>query len=121
MEMSVINAAIFDIDGTLLLNEAHARAYFEAASIVGLTVDFTQIRNLIRKGGDKLIPEAFGVEQNSLGKEFDQLKGKIFKTRYLPGCKQRVERGPCSALVSGWLSQLPGIGLVPNHSLTARE
>jgi HAD superfamily hydrolase (TIGR01509 family) len=85
--MSLINAVIFDIDGTLLLsNDAHARAYLEAASMLGIKADFTQIRNLIGKGGDKLIPEAFGVEQNStLGKELDQLKGKIFKTRYLPG------------------------------------
>jgi HAD superfamily hydrolase (TIGR01509 family) len=85
--MSQINAVIFDIDGTLLIsNEAHAQAYIEAASMLGINADFTQIRSLIGKGGDKLIPEAFGFEQDStLGKELNELKGKIFKTRYLPG------------------------------------
>jgi HAD superfamily hydrolase (TIGR01509 family) len=87
MEMRQINAVIFDIDGTLLLsNEAHARAYVEAATMLGVKADFTKIRNLIGKGGDKLIPEAFGFDLDSkLGKELDELKGKIFKTRYLPG------------------------------------
>src|SRR5262245_23707260 len=85
--MSQVNAVILDIDGTLLLsNEAHARAYAEAASILGIRFDFSKIRRLIGKGGYKLIPEAFGFEQNSTsGEELDELKGKIFKTRYLPG------------------------------------
>jgi len=71
-----VHAVIFDIDGTLLLsNEAHARAYVEAAAALGIKADFTKIRCLIGKGGDKLIPEAFGFEQHSeLGKELDQRK-----------------------------------------------
>jgi beta-phosphoglucomutase-like phosphatase (HAD superfamily) len=89
-EMSQINAVIFDIDGTLLLsNKAHAQAYVEAASMLGIKADFTQIRSLIGKGGDKLIPEAFGFKQDSkLGRELDELTGKIFKTRYFPGIKR---------------------------------
>jgi len=84
--MRKVSAVIFDIDGTLLLsNEANARAYVEAASMLGIKADFSRIRRLIGKGGDKLIPEAFGVEQSSpLGKQLDELKGKIFETRYLP-------------------------------------
>jgi beta-phosphoglucomutase-like phosphatase (HAD superfamily) len=55
--MSQVHAVIFDIDGTLLLsNEAHARAYVEAAAALGVKADFTKIRGLIGKGGDKLIP-----------------------------------------------------------------
>lgn len=94
--MSKVSAVIFDIDGTLLLsNEAHARAYVEAASLVGIKADFSQIRRLIGKGGDKLIPEAFGFEQNStLGKELDELKGKIFKTRYLPSLQPAPGASP---------------------------
>ncbi len=87
--MSQVHAVIFDIDGTLLLsNEAHARAYVEAAGALGIKADFTKIRCLIGKGGDKLIPEAFGFEQDSeLGKELGQLKGEVFKTRYLPALR----------------------------------
>src|SRR5262249_34061589 len=41
-EMSQVHAVIFDIDGTLLLsNEAHARAYLEAAAALGIKADFT--------------------------------------------------------------------------------
>jgi len=87
--MSQVQAVIFDIDGTLLLsNDAHARAYVEAAAELGIKADFTKIRCLIGKGGDKLIPEAFGFEQDSeLGKELGQLKGEVFKTRYLPALR----------------------------------
>jgi len=80
-------AVIFDIDGTLLLsNDAHAQAFVDAAAELGIEANFTRIRRLIGKGGDKLIREAFGFEKSSkLGKELDELKGEIFKKRYLPG------------------------------------
>jgi len=104
--MSKVTAVIFDIDGTLLLsNEAHARAYVEAAAMLGIKADFTNIRSLIGKGGDKLIPEAFGFDQDSkLGKELDELKGKIFKTGYLPGLEPTPGARPL-------LSQLFGDGV----------
>ena len=42
--MSKVTAVIFDIDGTLLLsNEAHARAYVEAAAMLGIKADFTKL------------------------------------------------------------------------------
>jgi phosphoglycolate phosphatase-like HAD superfamily hydrolase len=67
--------------------------------MLGIKANFTQIRSLIGKGGDKLIPEAFGFDQNSkLGKELDKLKGKIFKTPLLldlqpaPGTRPLLSR-----------------------------
>jgi HAD superfamily hydrolase (TIGR01509 family) len=106
--MSKVTAVIFDIEGTLLLsNDAHARAYVEAASMLGIKADFTQIRNLIGKGSDKLIPEAFGVEQNSaLGRELNELKGKIFKAHYLPGLQPTLGTRPLLSRLHG-----DGIGL----------
>src|SRR5437868_14629277 len=79
--MNDLKAAILDIDGTLLLsNDAHARAFFEAGESLGLRSDFERIRRLIGKGGDKLIPEAFGIDARSeLGKKLDACKGRIFK------------------------------------------
>lgn len=84
--MSEVRAAILDIDGTLLLsNDAHARAYVDAASELDLPADFDKVRRLIGMGSDKLIPTAFGFEQESeLGKRLDELKGEIFAERYLP-------------------------------------
>ena len=77
---------ILDIDGTLLAsNDAHAFAFKEAAATLGVEADLNQIRRLIGKGSDKLIPEAFGLEAESeLGKKLDDLKGRIFKAHYLP-------------------------------------
>jgi HAD superfamily hydrolase (TIGR01509 family) len=77
--------AILDIDGTLLLsNDAHARAFVEAAESLGVNADFNKIRRLIGKGADKLIPEAFGIEAEcQFGKRLGEAKKKIFEL-YLP-------------------------------------
>jgi len=81
-----LKLVILDIDGTLLRsNAAHAMAFTEAAQRQGIAADYSRILPLIGKGADKLIPEAFGIEENSsLGKKLAQLKGKIFKERFLP-------------------------------------
>jgi HAD superfamily hydrolase (TIGR01509 family) len=84
--MTRVRAVILDIDGTLLLsNEAHARAFVDSAREMGIDADFETVRRLIGKGGDKLIPEAFGFEKESeRGKKLDGRKGEIFRERYLP-------------------------------------
>jgi len=41
--------------------------------------DLTRIRGLIGKGGDKLIPEAFGLEQNSAGEWVRRTEGQDFQ------------------------------------------
>jgi HAD superfamily hydrolase (TIGR01509 family) len=79
------SVVILDIDGTLLLsNDAHARAFVEAGKSLGLSADFPHIRRLIGKGGDKLIPEAFGFDDESEpGKKLEKEKGRIFRS-FLP-------------------------------------
>jgi HAD superfamily hydrolase (TIGR01509 family) len=81
-----LKAVILDIDGTLLWsNSAHAMAFTEAAENLGLDAGYSKILELIGKGADKLIPEAFGVEEDSvLGKKLSRLKSKIFTERFLP-------------------------------------
>jgi HAD superfamily hydrolase (TIGR01509 family) len=89
VRVSEVRAAILDIDGTLLLsNDAHARAFVDAAAEMGIGVDFEIVRSLIGMGSDKLVPKAFGFEAESeMGKRLDELKGKFFRERYLPGLK----------------------------------
>jgi HAD superfamily hydrolase (TIGR01509 family) len=84
--MSRLRAVIVDIDGTLLAsNEAHARAFVDAGAEQGVEADFEQVLRLIGKGGDKLIPEAFGFDKESEpGKRLDERKKEIFAQRYLP-------------------------------------
>jgi HAD superfamily hydrolase (TIGR01509 family) len=81
-----IKAVLLDIDGTILLsNEAHARAFSEAAAALRVSADFDTICRLIGKGSDKLIPEAFGLKSDSdLAKQLTELKASIFKALYLP-------------------------------------
>lgn len=85
--MPPLKAAILDVDGTLILsNDAHARAFVEAAERMGIAAEYREIRRLIGMGGDKLIPRVFGFEQESeRGEELERLKGEIFTERYLPG------------------------------------
>src|SRR5437763_587947 len=84
--MGEVKAVVLDIDGTLLLsNEAHARAFVEAAATLGISREFGTVLRLIGKGSDKLIPEAFGFAAGSeLAKTLETLKGTIFNSRYLP-------------------------------------
>lgn len=85
--MSRTRTAILDIDGTLLLsNDAHARAFVEAAEELGYgPVSFGEVRPLIGMGGDKLIPRVWGFEKESeQGKRLSERKGEIFRGRSLP-------------------------------------
>jgi HAD superfamily hydrolase (TIGR01509 family) len=80
--MENLKAVLLDIDGTLLLsNDAHAQAFVDAAKTLGIPADFDRIRRLIGKGGDKLLPEVFGIElESDTGEKLSVLKGKIFRT-----------------------------------------
>lgn len=84
-----IEAAILDVDGTLILsNDEHAQAFVDAARELGLDADYDEIRRLIGMGGDKLIPRAFGFEKESeRGTELSERKGEIFREKYLPNLK----------------------------------
>jgi HAD superfamily hydrolase (TIGR01509 family) len=79
------NAAIFDLDGTLIDSvDFHALARQEALLKFGHDVSFEQARSQIGKGGDKLIPVFLSAdEQRDHGKEMEEWRGKRFKTEYL--------------------------------------
>ncbi|HEX6925738.1 MAG TPA: HAD family hydrolase [Longimicrobiaceae bacterium] len=89
-----VRAVILDVDGTLLYsNEAHARAFVEAARQMGIdppAVD--EVLRLIGMGADKLIPRAFGFEQDDpQGEELEERKGNIFRSRYLQSLEPTPE------------------------------
>jgi HAD superfamily hydrolase (TIGR01509 family) len=81
-----IRAVLLDIDGTLIdSNDAHASAWIDALGEFGYDVPFERVRDLIGKGGDKLLPEATGIEKDSeRGKQLDKRRSEIFKRVYLP-------------------------------------
>jgi HAD superfamily hydrolase (TIGR01509 family) len=87
--MPTLRGVIFDVDGTLVdSNEAHARAWMEALAEHGHQVELARLLRLIGMGGDNLLPEVAGIEQESpAGEAIAGRRGAIFKTRYLPGLK----------------------------------
>ena len=80
------SAVLFDIDGTLVdSNDAHARAWVDAFGEAGISVDFAHVRRCIGMGGDKLMPEVSGLQEDSPeGKPISKRRGEIFRERYLP-------------------------------------
>ena len=81
-----IKAVLFDVDGTLVdSNDAHAQAWVDAFAEFGVTVELARVRRCIGMGGDKLMPEVSGLEEDSpLGERIAKRRGEIFTTGFLP-------------------------------------
>ena len=82
-------AVLFDVDGTLVdSNDAHADAWVKAFNKHGINVDWTKVRRCIGMGGDKLMPEVSGLEEeSSKGAKIADDRGAIFKRDFLPTIK----------------------------------
>jgi phosphoglycolate phosphatase-like HAD superfamily hydrolase len=86
--MARIRAVFFDVDGTLLdSNDAHARAWLDALRGQGKNVPFDLVRSKIGKGGDRLLMEVAGIDEDSVeGKLLTDRRAAILKSFYLPEC-----------------------------------
>lgn len=78
-------AAIFDVDGTLVDSvDLHAGAWQEALEHFGHHVTFEQCRSQIGKGGDQLVPVFLSeAEQRDHGKQMEEWRSQQFKSKYL--------------------------------------
>src|ERR1700735_1467796 len=76
-------AAIFDIDGTLVDSvDLHASAWQEALVKSGHDVTFEQARCQIGKGGDQLIPIFLSeAEERDHGAEMEDWRSKLFRSK----------------------------------------
>ena len=85
----MIQAVIFDIDGTLLDSvDLHAEAWREAFKHFGHDVPFDQVRSQIGKGGDQLMPVFLSPEElKATGKQLEEYRSKLFKEKYLKHVK----------------------------------
>jgi len=98
--MSRYRAVILDVDGTLVYsNELHARAWVDVLAEFGYHADLDRVVRLIGMGGDKVLPELAGLEEESEdGGRILERRGEIFQERYLddvrpvPGVRGLLER-----------------------------
>ena len=82
----MVNAVLFDIDGTLVdSNDAHADAWVRAFAEHDITVDRDHVRRCIGMGGDKLMPEVSGIRDDSAqGRAIAKRRGEVFTSDFLP-------------------------------------
>jgi HAD superfamily hydrolase (TIGR01509 family) len=82
----LIEAFIFDIDGTLIDSvDFHAEAWVKAFRKFGKEIKFYEARRQVGKGGDQYLPEfLLKKEIKDFGKAVEDERGKIFKSRFLP-------------------------------------
>lgn len=82
----MIEAVIFDIDGTLIDSvDLHAASWQEALRHFGHDVPFEKVRAQIGKGGDLLMPALLPEEEvRRQGEKIEAYRLDLFKREYLP-------------------------------------
>ena len=84
-----IQAAIFDVDGTLVDSvDLHAEAWQRVLAEFGKEVPFGEVRSQIGKGSDTLLPMYFNEEELQKKKEkISKRRDALFKKEYLARVK----------------------------------
>jgi HAD superfamily hydrolase (TIGR01509 family) len=82
----MVKAVLLDVDGTLIdSNDAHARAWVDVGDEFGHEIEFGQVRWLVGMGGDRVLPQLTGLQEESAkGRKILERRGEIFRERYLP-------------------------------------
>jgi len=91
----MIEAVIFDVDGTLVDSvDMHAETWERAFARFGKNIGFHALRSQIGKGGDQLMPEFLDeAELKAFGEDLEKTRGEIFQEEYL----HRVRGFPSAA------------------------
>jgi HAD superfamily hydrolase (TIGR01509 family) len=82
----MIEAVLFDVDGTLVdSNDLHAAAWQEAFRHFGIALPYERIRGQIGKGGDNLVPSLLPSDvADRLQEEIEGFRSELFRRDYLP-------------------------------------
>lgn len=92
---------LLDVDGTLVdSNDAHAEAWIRAFREHGFEVSYEQVRARIGKGGDKMLREVAGLDQEAdpRSKAIEEDRARLFLEEFVPdlkgfaGARELVER-----------------------------
>lgn len=86
MARGKLRGVLLDVDGTLIdSNGAHASAWADTFKEFGYDISAERVRPLVGKGGDKVLPELTGLEDDSeKGKAITKRRSELFDARYLP-------------------------------------
>jgi HAD superfamily hydrolase (TIGR01509 family) len=104
--MKPLKVVLLDVDGTLVdSNDAHAQAWEAVFERNGYPVTFERVRELIGKGGDKVIPEVTRLAaQSAEGKRLSAERTALFHRVYLPNVRAFPQ-------ATALLQRLKGAGL----------
>jgi HAD superfamily hydrolase (TIGR01549 family) len=85
----MIQAVIFDLDGTLVdSNELHVASWERAFRHFGKRFSLEELRRQIGKGSDQYLPEFLTEEEiKKFGKQLDRYRSELFTKEYLPRVK----------------------------------
>ncbi|HEX9265167.1 MAG TPA: HAD family hydrolase [Candidatus Binatia bacterium] len=85
----MIEAVIFDVDGTLVDSvNLHAKAWQVAFEKFDKQLSFEAIRRQIGKGADQLLPVFFSDDElRHFGRELEEYRSELFRAEYLPQVK----------------------------------
>jgi beta-phosphoglucomutase-like phosphatase (HAD superfamily) len=105
----MIEAVIFDIDGTIVDSvDLHAKAWQRAFEKFGKKISFEAIRSQIGKGAHQLLPGYFSKQElEQFGEAVEIYRGELFKKEYLPKVKGFPKVRECSNGSSEIRSKLP--------------
>ena len=82
----VIEAVIFDLDGTLVdSNELHVESWDRAFRHFGKVFSREELHRQVGKGSDQYIPAFLTPEEiEEFGRKLDEYRSELFKDEYLP-------------------------------------
>lgn len=85
----MIEAVIFDIDGTLIdSNDAHAETWVRAFDKYGKTISFAEAQKVIGMGADRVLEKYLSkIEVEEFGDELTKFRSQLFLDEYLPRIK----------------------------------
>lgn len=81
----MLEAVIFDVDGTLIDSvDLHAECWKQAFEKFGKPVPFDQVRRLIGKGGDQLMPSILSQEEmKKLSEPLNEFRSALWKREFI--------------------------------------
>jgi len=85
MTKTLLQAALVDIDGTLIdSNDRHTDCWVEAFAHFGKAIEWQTVREQIGKGGDLLVPDTLNArEMREIGEKLKKHRGELWKEKYM--------------------------------------